>query len=360
MKKTVLLARRIALALLFLQAAGPAAAGWQAVAAQLQALGWQVVEEPDGSLRVHPPVAADIGNDTVNDVITIRGWHIAREADGTLLLRPAPPTPPAEAAEAAEAAGAAPEQVPQSSAGLLAPADEERLESLGWQVEHAEDGSVLLFPPAPTVEAESARPELPPVPAIQPVAPRIPRIMDEATVSRLRAHGWHVEYAADGSILLYPPEQQAAVAPPAEVAADKQTPAEETADFSDDAVLDILEKRGWTVERAPDDSLLLYPRGHAAPSADESVAESLPGTCEGYETAALTAGEIKSPLLTPEDVVVVARSWLRDAQADDLAVGRIRQVFRVYIVSIVDASPPHRLRHQLAIRRDDARVILLD
>lgn len=358
MNKTVLLARCIALALPFLLAAVPAAAGWQAIAAQLQELGWQVVENTDGSLRVRPPAAGNPRGNTVSDVITIRGWHIAREVDGTLLLRPAP----AERSAATTASPApSPEPVPPPTAGLLSPADAERLESLGWQVERAEDGSVLLFPPVPVAVAESAPPENPPAPVLQPAAPREPRIMDEATVSRLRAHGWSVEYASDGSILLYPPEPRASLPPPAEEAPAEPPPAPQTADFSDDAVLDILEQRGWTVERAPDDSLLLFPQGYVAPATEEAAAEAIPGgDCTGHETAALTAGEITPPLLTTKDVSFVAHSWLADAGANDLAVGRIRQIFRVYIVSIVEASPPHRLRHQIAIRRDDARVILLD
>ena len=56
----------------------------------------------------------------------------------------------------------------------------------------------------------------------------------------------------------------------------------------------------------------------------------------------------------------IAEAWLADSGADGATVGRIRQIFRVYVVSIVDTAPPHRLRHQIAVRRDDGKVLLLD
>lgn len=347
MKRIVRYAGGILAGALMTVAAGSAFAGWQAFAAQLESLGWTVIEEADGSLTLYPPSGGTVSG--IGDVVTVRGWDITREADGSLSLT--------------RSQGAGPDAAPPPTtkapppAQLLDPAAATYLESLGWGVERAEDGSVLLFPPGKIERPAGQVFE----PVVEPAPASDRRLMDEATIGGLRDRGWTVESADDGSILLYPPAPVGAPAP--DTAPEPVSPPPEagtiTTGFSDDAVLELLEQRGWTVERAPDGSLLLYPRDYRAPPA-EAATGSLPGACAGHSVTALAAGQVTPPLDDLADVQAIAEAWVADTGMDGVTVGRIRQVFRIYLVSVVDAAPPHRLRHQIAIGRDNGRVIPLD
>jgi hypothetical protein len=51
---------------------------------------------------------------------------------------------------------------------------------------------------------------------------------------------------------------------------------------------------------------------------------------------------------------------LDSVHAPNAAVGKIRRIHRIFIVSIVDASPPYRLQRQIGIRVGDGRVVVLN
>jgi hypothetical protein len=56
----------------------------------------------------------------------------------------------------------------------------------------------------------------------------------------------------------------------------------------------------------------------------------------------------------------IAESWLSSVGSQALTVGRVRRILRIYVVSIVDSNPPHRLRNQIAIDAADGRVVVLN
>jgi hypothetical protein len=119
---------------------------------------------------------------------------------------------------------------------------------------------------------------------------------------------------------------------------------------------DLLSQRGWRVERTADGSLLLYPRGEGAVAEQKSP----PMPCQGYVPAPVSAGELELPVDVWSEAKIIADAWLSSVDGAGLAVGRIRRIFRVFLVSIVDARPPHELRHQIAINAEDGRVVFLN
>lgn len=251
---------------------------------------------------------------------------------------------------------------------------------LGWRIERGEDGSVLLYPPADPLDKTLA---------VEPAGPARNNFhfINEETLQELKSHGWEVDVEPDGSVLLYPPEpapndpaaepaaepaelatlNSPAAAPAATETAGQSAPAatpqpfDGAAPLSESAMFDALEERGWMVEKASDGSLLLYPPGHTAePESASASAAPLTGGCAGVIPSAIEAGAVELPVDTWDEAHQVAMSWLEHNGGDNLTVGRIRHIYRVHLVSIVDAGPPHALQHQIAIRRSDGSVILLE
>jgi hypothetical protein len=56
----------------------------------------------------------------------------------------------------------------------------------------------------------------------------------------------------------------------------------------------------------------------------------------------------------------IANAWLKSADNKTLAIGKIRKILRVYLVSIVTNEAPFVLQHQIAIRQSDGHVIVLN
>lgn len=266
-----------------------------------------------------------------------------------------------------------------------------QLLALGWQIDTAENGSLLLYPPKGAVEETLAADPIPSARASF-------SIIDDETMKELRSHGWQVEVAPDQSVLLYPPgpAPEASEPPPpavtseiiAPVESEPAAPAAATPDdsppaqsepatepesseasippsdegseqFTEDALFEALEAHGWAVEKAQDGSLLLYPPGHE-PGAADSTESLLPGTCGGFVPDVLTDGSVTLPVDTWDETYAIASAWVAATGRSDLDVGRVRHLFRVDIVSIVDAGPSNKLRHQIAVRRSDGQVVVLD
>jgi len=199
----------------------------------------------------------------------------------------------------------------------------------GWQVKSLSDGSVILVPPGPTSGAAASTPAV----AAEPGVP-------EELKQRLEAAGWGVERDATGSLILYPPGEIS------EPAAAKTSPHQE------DQVVEMLRQRGWQAHRSADGSLILYPAG--------AQALVRPTPSAGIAVAPVTDGRISLPVDTWSEAHQIASAWLEQVALTGASIGKIRRILRVYLVSVVEARAPHRLQHQLAIRSEDGRVILLD
>lgn len=254
----------------------------------------------------------------------------------------------------------------------------------GWQIDHAEDGSLLLYPPSDTIEETLA--------ADPPASTRASfSIIDDQTLDELRSHGWQVDIAPDQSVLLYPPARpdvgtvadapeaiaESPSGPSPEIQSD-ETPSsgpggtpppvsepvaeDQTAApaLSEEALFEALESHGWTVDKAPDGSLLLFPRGYEPSPVEPAAPTPLPGTCSGHLPVSVADGSIELPVDSWKEAYAIAADWLTDSGIEGLDVGRVRHLFQVHIVSIVEARAPHKLHHQIAIRRSDGRILLLE
>lgn len=159
--------------------------------------------------------------------------------------------------------------------------------------------------------------------------------------------GWTAERDSDGSLRLIPQQKQ--INEPVE----KKVPEEviKTKTTNNNSFVDMqtqLRKKGWDVTNNSDGSILLYP--------PEQAASTFPKPCYGSATNI----NIDLPVNTWQEAHDVTQGWLQDNSISDAAVGKIRKIINVYIISIVARTSPHTLQHQVAIRSHDGAVILLN
>jgi len=223
---------------------------------------------------------------------------------------------------------------------------QQALEAQGWQAQTEADGSVIYTAPETTVQA--------------PVAGDSSGARLEQT---LREKGWQVDRAPDGSLIMQlppgsvhaQPSEPATVEPPATEAS---PPSEagtgdrggETGTVSPAEAQSVSGFRHWILESAPDGSVILRPR----PTRVEAVATA---SCDG---TAVPLGGLELPVDSDAEAGTIAAIWLEQTGLEGMAVGRVRKVLRVYLVSIVTEDPPFRLQHQLAVKVEDGTVIVLD
>lgn len=238
----------------------------------------------------------------------------------------------------------------------------EALRTAGWQVEAQADGSLIL---TPTREGEATAGG-PSDTEPEEDSPQ-PERRGATDWSVLRDLGWGVETDAQGATLLYPPgaggdqdsspsagstaaAQDGAPTPAAAPTAQPELARQELARDLDA----LLAARGWRTRHAPDGSLLLFPlsRGSGGRSGPTPAAGTVPN--------AVRDGTLTLPIDTWSEAKALSLSWLASVEDSTLAVGKIREIHRVYLVSIIDADPPHALRHQIAIGVEDGRVVVLN
>jgi hypothetical protein len=217
----------------------------------------------------------------------------------------------------------------------LSPALAQALEKAGWDARRSADGSLILR------QAEPSREQ----PAIEPAQSK-----QADMFARLRDKGWRVETTADGSTLLYPPPSESAPALVQKPSPPPPAP-EKTLD-------ELLEERQWRVVRNADGSMNLYPK--ASPRRQAAIASTPIAPCEGWPLSSEAMAGVALPVDTWAEANALAQGWVGQSGVANLAVGRIRKVLRVYIVSIVASRPPHRLLHQIAVNTRDGRVCVLN
>ena len=225
----------------------------------------------------------------------------------------------------------------------------EALRAAGWQVDVLADGTLQLTPgvkvPPATETTERAAPEASePAPSSGPSGWAV-----------LSAFGWRVETQPNGDTLLFPPPVSSnpeSREPPASEAPKPAEPPRAEAELTHD--LDaLLAERGWRVQRDEDGSLRLFPLlGDVSAPADLEPSQ-------GYLPAAIRDGVVQLPVDSWEKAHATALSWLESVGNPSLEVGKIRQIYHVYLVSIIGTQPPKALVHQVAVGVDDGRVVVL-
>jgi len=198
-----------------------------------------------------------------------------------------------------------------------------KLEQTGWRVQRASDGSLLLFPDiAPPMKNFSDAPTTP---------------LDRLE-QKLRAKGWKTRRDTDGSLILFPPTSMPV----------QEAPASPVPHPINGEMRKRLESRGWKIRDMKEGAIALLP-----PAALE---KSAPVPCSGYGVAM----KLLLPVANAREARLITQAWLKQTPWKDLSVGKVRQVLKVFLVSLVSVDRPHLLRHQIAIRASDGRVILLN
>jgi len=254
----------------------------------------------------------------LQDVLDTRGWLLRRDSAGNMYLLP-------------KAAASAPESVVAESSSAVAPgaADlhplQELLDPAHWRVAQDSAGNIFLFPsPRGSDALPSHRDEASPAPREAVVEPR-PAPPPAADPDR--AH----EPGAGGPTVI---------------------------GFED--VRALLATRGWKLETDPAGNWLLTPRGEPEPqSASSAAAKDSRAEASGKTLGPAPSGTVTQPVHRQADAVTRAEEWLARTGKTGLAVGAVRRIHKVFLVSIVGEGPPHRLQNQLAIRVEDGLVVPL-
>lgn len=276
-------------------------------------------------------VAAEEGRITIEEALEERGWSVQLTADGDLQL--SVPTQ-----EMASPALTEPETPPAPTQDNHLQALGTQLEASGWKVLRKADGSLSLHPPE-TAKAEIATtPDQ--APAESPSDAQWKQMQQQ-----LEAAGWGASREADGTLVLIPPEEPLKETSPVEEAS-----APEQQDYSMGTIQEKLKESGWQVTQHNDGSILLYP-----PDLRESEELSIQ-PCRGHAPP----DGFNLPANSWSRARKLAMEWLKEQTPGKLKVGKIREIFDVFLVSIVTASRPHRLRHQIVVRKRDGRIIVLN
>jgi hypothetical protein len=114
---------------------------------------------------------------------------------------------------------------------------------------------------------------------------------------------------------------------------------------------DLLENPHWRVQRSVDGSLLLFPQ--------ESKVNNQSDKAQ-ITTGVSVMAQFELPIDEWTEAKSIAKAWMESIGETDLAVGKIRKILRVYLISIVQEETPHALKHQIAIRQSDGHVIVLN
>lgn len=199
------------------------------------------------------------------------------------------------------------------------PSLEQALKDTGWSVQRELDGSLILNPRLSSKNAATEKSSEEHWLKIQ---------------SKLQAAGWKVDRESDGSLILVPPAA-----------------GESQAVQKIDPMLDMqqkLQSAGWIVSKKPDGSLLLYPPGDTVSAKPEPTPGILPSL------------KLSLPVNSWQTAYEISQGWLDKQPPFGAAVGKIRKIFRIYLVSIVSEQSPYKLLQQIAIRNSDGAVIVLN
>jgi hypothetical protein len=77
-------------------------------------------------------------------------------------------------------------------------------------------------------------------------------------------------------------------------------------------------------------------------------------------TAPVREETVKLPVNRWVDARAIADAWVAEHGDGRLRVGKIRQVHRVYLVSIVGVDAPNQVIHQIAITGGNGHVVVLN
>lgn len=211
----------------------------------------------------------------------------------------------------------------------------------GWQVIPDDEGGIILIPgPAGTP------------PPLKQDAGQLD--FQQTDVDKLRSslvpYGWNVELDSDGSVILIP-GKVTEVEPAPVVTAEQQNYQQ----LDVEALRNMLAPHSLNVERDDDGGIILIPQALPELTPDV-IPQPFAQQWTGITLQAVAKGEIQLPIDTWKKVHDLSQQWLNESGYKELNVGKIREVYRIYIVSIVDAASPYSLQFQLVIRISDGHI----
>lgn len=277
--------------------------------------------------------ADDGARATIEEVLEERGWSVHRTFAGDLYL-----FAPSKESAAETQKAITPLAKGLSSENLDLQALGNKLETSGWKVVRKADGTLELHP-RETTKATARKKEPEPSP------------LDEQwkqMQQQLKAAGWDAAREADGSLVLIPPGDPAQTATP-----EKEETAPEKQANSMQTMQEKLKESGWQVSENSDGSILFYPpeqqpgeRGTIRPA-------------HGHTPPA----DFNLPVNSWSQARTLTQKWLKQQSPGNLMVGKIREIYEVYLISILSnsgSSGAERLKHQIAIRKSDGHIIVLN
>lgn len=272
------------------------------------------------------PSTQNIDLQTLGNKLETAGWKVERRADGSLELHPS---------ETAETTTQEKEPAP-STANEQWNQMQQQLNAAGWNASRAADGSLVLIPPGETAETTTQKEN----PAPSPVE----ELWDQMQ-KQLNAAGWKASRDADGSLVLTPPSESVEAAAPEEKAA----PSEKQPD-SMQTMQDKLKESGWQVTENSDGTVLFYPPEHQHDKGETIQPAS------GHAPPS----DFDLPITSWSQARTLALKWLKTQSPGNLTVGKIREIYDVYLVSILTNSRSGRLKHQITVRKSDGHIIVLN
>ncbi|MES9938584.1 MAG: hypothetical protein ABW153_19230 [Sedimenticola sp.] len=209
------------------------------------------------------------------------------------------------------------------------------LKSQGWQEYQAEDGSTIYRKPGAAVEAGGEPGES-------------EELQRQQLAEALGARGWLAEWQPDGTLVIRRKEDAPAAS---------SLDVVEAATTEGEQLPDLPGFKFWRIERGDDGSMLFHPADEAQ-IVDSPAADQLEiNRCEGY---GFTPQGVSLPVDEWSEAKALSEAWLTASGIENVQVGRIRKVLRIYLASLVSDTAPYTLVHQLAIRASDGHVMLLE
>lgn len=215
------------------------------------------------------------------------------------------------------------------------------LAPFGWQVMLDDEGGIILIPgsasTSPPLKQDAEQADF-----------------QQTDVDKLRSYlvpyGWNVEQDSDGSIILIP-GRETEVEPAPVVTAEQQNYQQ----LDVETLREMLAPHSLNVERDDTGGIVLIPQ-----PLFQSVPDVLPQPFAqqwtGIVLQAVAMGEVPLPIDTWQKVNDLSQAWLSETGYKGLSVGKIREVNKVYIISIVTTAPPYSLQFQLIIRISDGHI----
>lgn len=275
-------------------------------------------------------VAGDAPPANIEEALEERGWSVHRTFAGDLYLF-APSEESATEASTQNITTTASDDSSTQEIDLQTLGN--KLEAAGWKVQRKVDGTLELHPREATETTTLSND-----PALSPADEQWSQIQQ-----KLKAAGWDASREADGSLVLIPPGESVETAASAE-----ETAAPEKPDYSMQSMQEKLRETGWQVTENSDGSVLFYP---------PKQQQNKKGTIQPASGHAPPA-DFKAPVNSWQQARTLTLHWLKQ-QSGNYSVGKIREIYEVYLVSILTNSRSNRLKHQIAIRRSDGHIIVL-